>query len=204
NFLSNEPEKAKLLLQPLSSEEVLTMPGYFKKDPDAAIYTRKPLSDKFYDDLADVKAVADFRKALNAESALNESEVDDFKGRTLIQLSTVSSKMAYDKLVINIKAGSLVSLVFKNPDEMPHNVVITKPGSIEIVGKAADAMAGMKDAYAKNFVPAIPEVLYSTPLVATGGTFRLDFKAPGKPGEYPFICTFPGHWRIMKGLMKVN
>jgi len=204
NFLSNQPEKAKLLFQPLSSEEVLAMPGYFNKDPDAAIYTRKPLSSKFYDDLADVKAVSDFRKTLLAETVALESEGNNVKGRTVIQLSTVSSKMAYDKLVINIKVGSLVSLIFKNPDEMPHNVVIVKPGSTEIVGKAADAMASRKDAYSKNFVPAIPEVLYSSPLVATGGTFRLDFRAPDKAGEYPFICTFPGHWRIMKGLMKVN
>ncbi|MDP3469458.1 MAG: plastocyanin/azurin family copper-binding protein, partial [Daejeonella sp.] len=204
NFLANDPEKAKLLLQPLSSAEVLTMPGYFKNDPDAAIYTRKPLSDKIYDDFADVKAFSDFRKTLITEADATVSEVKDIKGRTVIQLSTISSKMAYDKLVINIKAGSLVSLIFKNPDEMPHNVVIIKPGSTETVGKAADAMASRKDAYEKNFVPAIPEVLYSTPLVATGASFRLDFKAPAKPGEYPFICTFPGHWRIMKGVMKVN
>ena len=65
-------------------------------------------------------------------------------------------------------------------------------------------MASRKDAYEKNFVPAIPEVLYSSPLVPTGGTFRLDFKAPSKAGEYPFLCTFPGHWRIMKGVIKVN
>ncbi|MDO8991568.1 MAG: plastocyanin/azurin family copper-binding protein, partial [Daejeonella sp.] len=204
NFLANEPEKAKLLLQPLSSAEVLTMPGYFKKDPDAAIYTRKPLSDKFYDDFADVKAVSDFRKTLSTEADATVSEGKDIKGRTVIQLSTLSGKMAYDKLVINIQPGSLVSLIFKNPDEMPHNVVIIKPGSSEIVGKAADAMASRKDAYAKNFVPAIPEVLYSSPLVATGETFRLDFKAPAKSGEYPFICTFPGHWRIMKGVIRVN
>jgi azurin len=132
------------------------------------------------------------------------SEGKGIKGRTVIQLSTISGKMAYDKLVISIKAGSMVSLIFKNPDEMPHNVVVIKPGSTEIVGKAADAMPSRKDAYEKNFVPAIPEVLYSTPLVATGGTFRLDFKAPVKPGEYPFICTFPGHWRIMKGVIRVN
>ena len=204
NFLANEPKKAKLLLQPLSSAEVLTMPGYFKKDPDAAIYTRKPLSDKFYDDFADVKAVADFRKTLNSKLASTVSEKTAADGRIIIQLSTISGKMAYDKLLINIKAGSLVSLVFKNPDEMPHNVVIVKPGSTEIVGKAADAMASSKDAYAKNFVPVISEVLYSTPLIATGKSFKLDFKAPNKPGEYPFICTFPGHWRIMKGVIKVN
>ncbi|OYX96837.1 MAG: Fis family transcriptional regulator [Sphingobacteriia bacterium 35-40-5] len=141
---------------------------------------------------------------LITEADATVSEGKDIKGRTVIQLSTLSGKMAYDKLVINIKAGSLVSLIFKNPDEMPHNVVIIKPGSTEIVGKAADAMASRKDAYEKNFVPAIPEVLYSTPLVASGETFRLDFKAPEKAGEYPFICTFPGHWRIMKGVIKVN
>jgi len=204
NFLSNEPQKAKLLLQPLSSAEVLAMPGYFQKDPDAHKYTHKALSDKEYDALLDVKAVVDFRKVLNAETAAIQTEKNDLSGRTVIQLSTVSSKMAYDKLVINIKAGSLVSLVFKNPDEMPHNVVIIKPGTSEKVGKAADAMAGMKDGYAKNFVPAISEVLYATPLVATGKSFQLDFKAPDKPGEYPFICTFPGHWRIMKGVIKVE
>jgi len=31
----------------------------------------------------------------------------------------------------------------------------------------------------------------------------LRFTAPDKPGEYPYICTFPGHWRIMQGVMKV-
>lgn len=204
NFLANEPMKVKLLLQPLSSEEVLAMPGYFKKDPEAPIYTRKVLSDKDYDALSDVKAVVDFRKNLLAESAKAESEKSSGNGRVVIQLSTVSSKMAYDKPVINISAGSLVSLVFSNPDEMPHNVVIIKPGTSEKVGKAADAMAGMKDGYRKNFIPAISEVLYATPLVATGKSFKLDFKAPDKRGDYPFICTFPGHWRIMKGVIKVQ
>jgi azurin len=65
-------------------------------------------------------------------------------------------------------------------------------------------MANSKDAYAKNFVPIIPEVLFSTPLVATGKSFKLDFKAPNKPGEYPFICTFPGHWLKIKGTIKAN
>ncbi len=204
NFLSNDPGKANLLLQPLSSAKVLAMPGYFMKDPDAAKYTRKPLSTKDYDELADVKAVVDFKQGLDAVSVPVEPDKNSGKGRNVIHLSTVSSKMAYDKLVIDISAGSLVSLVFNNPDEMPHNVVIVKPGSTEIVGKAADAMASLKDGYAKNFVPAIPEVLFSTPLVSTGDSFTLDFKAPDKPGEYPFICTFPGHWRIMKGIIRVK
>ena len=35
-------------------------------------------------------------------------------------------------------------------------------------------------------------------------TYSLKFTAPSKPGEYPYICTFPGHWRIMQGVMIVK
>ena len=204
NFLSAAPKKVDLLLQPLSSSKVLKMPGYFKDDPAAAKYTRKPFSEQDYNDLADVKAVVDFRKRQTEKSAAVITDKGPDRSRTVINLSTISSKMAFDKTVINISAGSLVTLFFSNPDEMPHNVVIVKPGTSELVGNASDAMASLKDGYEKNFVPAIPEVLYATPLVTTGTTFRFDFKAPDKPGEYPFICTFPGHWRMMKGVIRVN
>ena len=32
----------------------------------------------------------------------------------------------------------------------------------------------------------------------------LRFMAPTEPGEYPYICSFPGHWTIMKGVMVVK
>ena len=32
----------------------------------------------------------------------------------------------------------------------------------------------------------------------------LRFNATKKPGEYPFMCTFPGHWTIMKGILTVK
>ncbi|WP_420845224.1 plastocyanin/azurin family copper-binding protein [Maribacter litopenaei] len=47
------------------------------------------------------------------------------------------------------------------------------------------------------------EVLFATALVNPDQTVTLRFKAPSEPGEYPYICTFPGHWRIMQGVMKV-
>lgn len=111
--------------------------------------------------------------------------------------------MIFDKPVITIKAGDAISLIFENPDGMPHNVVITQTGKLETVGKAADAMASQKNGYEKSFVPAIPEVLFHTPLVQSGKNYRLDFTAPKKAGEYPFVCTFPGHWQTMRGIIKV-
>jgi azurin len=38
--------------------------------------------------------------------------------------------------------------------------------------------------------------------IARSHTLR--FFAPDEPGDYPYICTFPGHWRVMKGVMKVT
>jgi len=46
--------------------------------------------------------------------------------------------------------------------------------------------------------------LFSTPLVNPGQNYTLKFKAPANTGDYPFVCTFPGHWSIMNGVMKVR
>jgi azurin len=128
----------------------------------------------------------------------------DKMGTMEIKLLAVEAKMAFDKNNITVPAGKRISLVFENPDLMPHNVVIVKPGSVKKVGEAADAMASLKDGFEKNFVPAMPEVLFATPLVNSGKSYRLNFKAPEKPGDYPFICSFPGHWRVMQGVIKVR
>lgn len=124
-------------------------------------------------------------------------------GTMEIKLSTLPAKMLFDKENIVVTVGRSISLLFENPDLMPHNVVIVKPGTAEKVGEAADAMAKLKNGFEKNFIPDLPEVLFATPLVNAGTSFRLDFKAPEQPGNYPFICSFPGHWRVMKGILKV-
>ncbi len=202
DFLAGEPEKAEWLLSPLASREVLALPGFFNHDPEAGKYVRMPLTEEDFRKLKDVKAVTAFRERQRA--AAGELARKDTRPPTtnLIELSTVPNKMAFDKTTLTVTAGTNVSLLFKNPDEMVHNVVIIKPGSSEKVGKAADLMAGDKNGYEKNFVPPFSEVLFATPLVAGGGTYQLDFTAP-EPGEYPFLCTFPGHWQIMKGVLRV-
>jgi hypothetical protein len=59
------------------------------------------------------------------------------------------------------------------------------------------------DPEAKAFVPDLPLVLHSTTLVKPGETMRLAFTAPAEPGEYIYVCTFPGHWVRMYGVMLV-
>jgi azurin len=47
-------------------------------------------------------------------------------------------------------------------------------------------------------------MLVHTGLVAAGTSGVIHFNAPEKAGRYPYLCTFPGHWRLMQGEMVVE
>lgn len=134
---------------------------------------------------------------------LKSSNADDDKDAIVINIRSVKEEMKFDKKEFTVKAGKPVVLVFENPDAMQHNIVIGKQKSMEIIGNASDKMITQKDAAEKGYVPAIPQVLAATPLVNPNETYRLKFTAPTDPGNYPYVCTFPGHWRLMFGTMKV-
>ena len=46
--------------------------------------------------------------------------------------------------------------------------------------------------------------LMAGPMMNKSPDESLRFMAPTEPGEYPYICSFPGHWAIMKGVMVVK
>jgi azurin len=122
----------------------------------------------------------------------------------VVMISVVREALKFSLPEFTVKAGKPVEIVLQNPDAMQHNLVIGKPKSLETIGNAADKMITAKDGAEKNYVPAIPQVIAATPLVNPDGTYRLRFTAPAQPGAYPFVCTFPGHWRVMNGVMKVE
>lgn len=121
----------------------------------------------------------------------------------VIRIKVIKNEMKYDLKTFEAEAGKPVEIVFENPDFMQHNLVITQPGALQTVGKAADKLASDPKGAEKQYVPDIPEVLFATKLVNPQQTVKLNFIAPEKPGDYPFVCTFPGHWSIMNGTMKV-
>ncbi|WP_373551946.1 PVC-type heme-binding CxxCH protein [Haliscomenobacter sp.] len=121
-----------------------------------------------------------------------------------IKLKAIREMLQFDQKTFTVKAGKTVEIVFENPDAMQHNLVIGKPKSLEKIGKAADKMITDPEGATKNYVPDVADVLFSTALVNPDQTVRLRFTAPAKAGDYPYVCTFPGHWRIMNGVMKVE
>ncbi len=128
---------------------------------------------------------------------------DQFEIQKII-INTVVSQMKYDVFSFKVKAGKKVKLTLINPDHMPHNLVITVPGSLEKVGKAADKLVGSTTDGKPNYIPEMREVLWATEVVKPGEQEDLIFVAPESPGNYPFVCTYPGHWPIMNGIMIVE
>lgn len=125
-------------------------------------------------------------------------------GSSIVKLAVIPHEMKYDKTTFTVKAGSQVTIDFENPDFMQHNLVIGQKGSMETIGEAADALARDPKGAEQNYVPKIPQVIAATRLVDPEGRESLVFVAPTEPGEYPFVCTVPGHWRIMNGIMIVE
>jgi azurin len=124
-------------------------------------------------------------------------------GVQVIRIEAVPEEMLFDVKWFAVEAGKPVQIVLYNPDAMSHNLLVIKPGTLEEVGTKASTMPVPSDPAVKPYVPDTPSVLQATRLLNFGENDRLSFTAPGTPGEYPFACTFPGHWVRMYGVMLV-
>ncbi len=132
-----------------------------------------------------------------------ERRFDRQKNLFAIEISCIPERMLYTKNAFSVKAGQPVKLVFTNPDATAHNLVIVSPGAGEEIGMAGNEMAKDPKGLEKGFLPKSEKILHHTQLLNQGETETLRFRAPTMPGVYPYICTFPGHWLIMKGEMTV-
>ncbi len=109
--------------------------------------------------------------------------------------------LKYNRTYVTAKTGQRIKWTFSNNDDMPHNLVITKPGSVDAVGKAAMEL-GLKGPE-MNYVPKSANVVYHTRLVGPGASDAIFLIAPA-PGDYTFVCTVPGHASVMRGVLRVT
>ena len=125
---------------------------------------------------------------------------------TKLMLGVVPNVMKYDKAELTVKAGAKVMLLFKNEKcALQHNFLLLKPGTKDAGGALADKMLTDPQALAKQYIPESADVLVKGhKLIGIGQSDLIEFTAPAEPGDYPYICTFPGHWRLMNGVLKVT
>jgi azurin len=85
---------------------------------------------------------------------------------------------------------------------MAHNFVLLKKGVSQVDFVQAAVMAS-----ATGYVPADKkdQIHAATALAGAGETVEVTFKAPAAAGDYPYICSFPGHFQAgMKGTLTVK
>lgn len=155
--------------------------------------------------LADSKRDAALREpSPNASQA----QFDSQPNLKRVSISCQPERMLFTVEQFVVRPGQPIKIVFSNPDATDHNLVFVQPGAMAEVGMAANEMAKDPRHANSNFIPSKKRnlILEATPMIGPTRRSRvhvLRFKAPSKPGVYPFLCTFPGHWVVMNGIMVV-
>ena len=114
--------------------------------------------------------------------------------------------MQFDKKELDVAADcTQVELTLTHTGKLPaaamgHNWVLVKTADVTAV-----ANAGMSAGLANNYLtPNDPRVIASTKTIGGGESTTITFPTSklSKGGDYTFMCTFPGHYVIMKGVFK--
>lgn len=119
---------------------------------------------------------------------------------------TADDTMKFSLTEIRAQAGEKVRVTFKNVGRMPkqamgHNWMLLVPmadGEVLALAQAAAARA-------PEYLPAdTAKIIAHTKLLGPNESDTVEFTAPAAPGDYPFVCTFPGHAALMKGKLIVT
>lgn len=108
--------------------------------------------------------------------------------------------MKYDLTEIKVKEGQTVKLTLHHTgkmaaDAMGHNFVLLAQG-VDLSAFAQAANAAKDNDYIPKDKAA--DIIAHTKTIGGGESTEITFTAPAK-GTYDYLCTFPGHWAMMKG-----
>ena len=132
---------------------------------------------------------------LGADSNSTRAEAEV---RTII-LRPVGNQMKYDTVEIVAKAGTRLRVILDNTATslaMVHNFTLLKDGTdIFEVGTAA-TRAGPSS----NYIPRHEAIIAHTDMTNPGTRTETVFTVP-PPGNYPYVCLYPGHYFTMQGVL---
>lgn len=125
------------------------------------------------------------------------------KGGRKVTIDTAGN-LSFATRSFTVKPGELIEFKLSNPDVVPHNWALLKPGTLERVGKLSNRLISDPEAAIRHYIPETDDVLAYTNVVLPKDEYVIYFNAPKQPGRYPYLCTFPGHWLVMNGEMIVE
>lgn len=120
---------------------------------------------------------------------------------------TGNDQIQFNTKAIEATEGDKVIITFKHVGQLPkaamgHNVVILKPGS-DVAAFATKAMTAATTEYLPTDEESKAKIFAHSKLIGGGEEDTVTFTA-GEAGAYPFLCTFPGHFALMQGVLTVK
>lgn len=121
-----------------------------------------------------------------------------------ITITPLGNEMKYAETEFTVAPGQTVNLTLNNTATNPamqHNVVVLEQGTDpNRFGQAAMVAAD------NGYIPRnmADQIVANTPMSQPGQTVEVTFTAPPTPGAYTYLCTFPGHYMTMRGVMRVE
>lgn len=142
----------------------------------------------------------------DSEKPVQDEEISANDGAINVVHLKSDDKMRFDKSEIRVQEGKIVKLTLEHTGEMPktamgHNFVLLKQGVVlSDFGNAAIKGEAPDYEFSEEL---LNDVIAHTKMIGGGESVTIEFQAPPK-GEYEFLCTFPGHYGLMKGIFIVE
>ncbi|MCB0666968.1 MAG: ThuA domain-containing protein [Saprospiraceae bacterium] len=192
-------EKKQLFIQ--IGNEKIDLSGIWKYKIEEEF---KPDQEVFEDGMSITDLFLKYYGPYAKELSKDLPELPAEKFDRIVEMGTLKDQMKYDKEEFEVIAGEKVKIIFSNNDGMQHNLLIGIPGSLEMIGQAADKLAQSASGAENGYIPELTVIQAAAGLVDPGETREIIWQVPEKPGDYVYVCTFPGHWRTMNGVVRVR
>ena len=113
--------------------------------------------------------------------------------------------MRFGQTHLHAFASQPITVRFENLHPDLHNAVFLQPGDVQTFGQALDTYMVNPDAAQSEYIPAAEQsrVVASTGILEMGQHREISLGIL-PPGKYPFLCTVPGHWAVMQGILSVS
>jgi uncharacterized cupredoxin-like copper-binding protein len=137
-------------------------------------------------------------RALGADTGAS-ARVSQQAPDTTVVLRTTGSNLEFEPNRIALRQGTRVRIRFVNDGTLPHNLVVPREEEDIDALAAAAVAAGSKTGY----IPLdMQDKLFGfSTLASPGQSTELSITVPA-PGEYRFVCLYPGHQNSMIGTLR--
>lgn len=144
--------------------------------------------------------------ACNGEPTDAPADID-FRDAEVAEVTITprGNQLRFEQTQFTVRPGQAVRLTMDNTAQSPtmvHNVLIVDSNEDEEVNRVGQA--ALRAGQDRDYIPDDDAVLAATPQARPGETVAVEFTAPDEPGDRRYICTYPGHFSVMQGVMRVR